>query len=336
MSGADDKLDEKTNSAWREASREQPPPAIDAALHAAARRAVQAGPARSRHMQSWPLMAAAIVAFLAIGILQLTPPEEVTPGAERDATVRSPAPRRVEPASATAPAAPVLDAAAPSVTAPAPPPDASKPLARSAAAGADQRSEMTADAIQSERATERKKAEAPEPASAVESLNERQTRANADTAQAPSRADANKLAVAAAKVPAAPGAGPASPPPAPEPFPAPPPVTGSAPSAAGTAQETLPAKRGAGALPSASAGAVNAPAETERAADQAPAPMALAKSAATGAKDAPKPPDEWIKLIRRLRSEGHNDEALRELTAFRAAYKERAEELLPADLRSLR
>jgi len=315
MSGADDKLDEKTNSAWREASREQPPPAIDAALHAAARRAVQAGPARSRHMQSWPLMAAAIVAFLAIGILQLTPPEEVTPGAERDATVRSPAPRRVEPASATAPAAPVLDAAAPSAT--------------------DQRSEMKADAIRSERAAERKKAQAPEPASAVDSLNERQTRANADTAQAPSRADANKLDAAASKVPAAPGAGPASPPPAPEPFPSAPPVTGSAPAAAGTAQETLPARRGAGALSSASAGAVNAPAKTERAAEQAPAPMALAKSAATEAKDAPKPPDEWIKLIRRLRSEGHNDEALRELTAFRAAYKERAEELLPADLRSL-
>ncbi len=334
MSDAEDKLHEKTSSAWREASREQPPPAIDAALHAAARRAVHSGPARSRHMQSWPLMAAAIVAFLAIGILQLTPPEEVTPGAERDATVRSAAPRRVEPASVTAPAAPIVDTASPSATAPAPPPDASKPLARSAAAGADQRNEMTTDAIQRERAAERKKAQAP--ASAVDSLNERQTRANADTAQAPSRADAAKLDAAASKVPAAPGAGPASPPPAPEPFPAAPPATGSAPAAAGTAQETLPAKRGAGALSSASAGAVNPPAKTERAAEQAPAPMALAKSAATGAKDAPKPPEEWIKLIRRLRSEGHNDEALRELTAFRAAYKERADGLLPADLRSLR
>ena len=54
------------------------------------------------------------------------------------------------------------------------------------------------------------------------------------------------------------------------------------------------------------------------------------------AKDAapPRPADEWIKLIRRLRAEGKTDEAAKELAAFRAAYKERADELLPADLRT--
>jgi len=43
--------------------------------------------------------------------------------------------------------------------------------------------------------------------------------------------------------------------------------------------------------------------------------------------------DEWIRLIRRLKAEGRNDLAAKELAAFRARYQERAEALLPADLR---
>ena len=55
------------------------------------------------------------------------------------------------------------------------------------------------------------------------------------------------------------------------------------------------------------------------------------------AKDsAPRPADEWIRLIRKLQSEGRNDDAVKELTAFRAAYKERADALLPADLRAIK
>jgi len=80
--------------------------------------------------------------------------------------------------------------------------------------------------------------------------------------------------------------------------------------------------------------------ETRRAEQmQSAAPAPLAKSAfpADAVKDAPvKPPEEWIKLIRKLRSEGRNDDAARELAAFRAAYKERADALLPADLRAVR
>ena len=68
----------------------------------------------------------------------------------------------------------------------------------------------------------------------------------------------------------------------------------------------------------------------------APEPLAKSGVAADAVKDAPiKPPEEWIKLIRKLRSEGRNDDATRELAAFRAAYKERADALLPADLRAL-
>jgi hypothetical protein len=337
MSDLDNKLDEKTSSAWHAASREQPPPAIDAALRAAARRAVSAGPARSRHMQSWPLLAAAIVAFLAIGILQTTPPEEVTPGFEADNAMRSPIPRRVESGSA-APEAPALESPSPATTAPAPPLDSTKSLAGSATAEADRRGELTASATQ--RAPERKKTQSPVPASEVDALKEKQARAN-DATPAQPRVDAGQLE-AAPKAFAPPSAAPApSPPPAPEPFPATPPVAASAPAAAGNAarnaQTALSAQRGALAPAAApDAAAPDAPAKPERAAEQAPPPASLAKSATSEVKDAPKPPDEWIKLIRRLRSEGHNDEALRELTAFRAAYKDRADELLPADLRSLR
>jgi hypothetical protein len=46
-----------------------------------------------------------------------------------------------------------------------------------------------------------------------------------------------------------------------------------------------------------------------------------------------RPVDEWIRLIRRLKAEGRNDLAAKELAAFRARYQERADELLPADLR---
>jgi hypothetical protein len=51
---------------------------------------------------------------------------------------------------------------------------------------------------------------------------------------------------------------------------------------------------------------------------------------------APLAPDEWIKRIRRLIAEGKNDDAAKELIAFRREYKEQTETLLPADLRAFR
>jgi hypothetical protein len=50
---------------------------------------------------------------------------------------------------------------------------------------------------------------------------------------------------------------------------------------------------------------------------------------------APLPVDEWIALIRKLRAEGKQDEASRELVAFRAAHADH-ERLLPSDLRDWR
>ena len=55
---------------WRAASRDEPPAALDDAIRAAARRAVGAGPSRARHMRTWPLAAAAVMAVLAVGLLR--------------------------------------------------------------------------------------------------------------------------------------------------------------------------------------------------------------------------------------------------------------------------
>jgi hypothetical protein len=84
--------------------------------------------------------------------------------------------------------------------------------------------------------------------------------------------------------------------------------------------------------------ALNRPAPTEAtgavAARRDAAPAAMPEKLA---KDStPRPADEWIKLIRRLQVEGRTEEVAKELTAFRAAYKERADALLPADLRAIK
>src|SRR5262249_18467189 len=90
----------------------------------------------------------------------------------------------------------------------------------------------------------------------------------------------------------------------------------AAPAAAPTLREAVP----------------DATAKQDAADDKGPAKAGLAKGGPLDqarAKDpgAPRPAEEWIKLIRRLRAEGKDEEAAKELAAFRAAYKERADQL---------
>jgi hypothetical protein len=59
-------------------------------------------------------------------------------------------------------------------------------------------------------------------------------------------------------------------------------------------------------------------------------------SAAVTDEGPPRTVDEWIRLIRRLKAEGRNDLAAKELAAFRTRYQERADALLPADLREIK
>src|ERR1700676_1668628 len=80
-------IDPELDATWRAASREQPPAALDDAIRAAARREVGAKPGRLRAAPRWwPLAAAATVAAVAVGIVQMTAPEQVTPAALPPAT----------------------------------------------------------------------------------------------------------------------------------------------------------------------------------------------------------------------------------------------------------
>ena len=114
-------IDDKLAAAWRDASREEPPAALDDAMRAAARRAVGAGPSRARHMHSWPLAAAAIVAVIAIGIVHMAPPEQVTPTVVASSSLRAASVKEQDAAPPPeARAAPVAASASERVATPAP------------------------------------------------------------------------------------------------------------------------------------------------------------------------------------------------------------------------
>jgi hypothetical protein len=114
--------DPRIGAAWRDASREEPPAALDDAILAAARREVGAGPiganaaARAARVPEatrperwwWPLAAAATIGAIAFGLLQLEPavnggPRVVTdipaPAMGRSEAPASPAFTRSEEAS---------------------------------------------------------------------------------------------------------------------------------------------------------------------------------------------------------------------------------------------
>jgi len=98
--------DRELDAAWRAASREEPPAALDDAVRAEARRAVAAAPgARPRHAWRYPAAAAATVALLAFGIAQMTSRDEVEPLASRPAVAPSTPSESAAPAPANAPTA---------------------------------------------------------------------------------------------------------------------------------------------------------------------------------------------------------------------------------------
>jgi hypothetical protein len=353
---------EAIGRAYRTGSTELPPPETDAALRAAARRAVLSRPKRERHMRNWPLAAAAVVAMLAVGILQMTPPEEVTPG--EVATSAPPAGggmtamREAATSLAHAPAAANKEAgnAAPAT----PPPAAAQPQptsstagiqpAASARNGANTYSLDTATSAKLKQEAQQAAAPArpaaalalppPAPAPPTPAPDSAATARTQSPAQAfpaePARQDAKRekrdttvvdenRARTSAQLANAPSATPASAPAPASPSPAP-----SPPSEAAIANTT----GDVAAKP-----AATMPGARKSLADAASPAIGAAAPAAAGAvaKDvAIKPPEEWIKLIRQLRSEGKIDASNRELAAFRTAYGDRADALLPADLRAIK
>jgi len=339
-------IDRELEAAWRAASKEQPPAALDASIRAAARRAVDARPGKA---QSWwrvkthwaPLAAAAMVTIIAVGIVQLTPPEQVTPGvvAER--------------------AAPLQTAEQDSRKPSAPPPTIAEPR-RDAA--------LVTHELARDRDVEdarKKLAQSPTPTQGTSNVapQAEQEKKRTSTVEFAAKEEQRQLAAAPhggldAKLKTQ-GAGTPAPAARGEPFPAAqapaergqPAVAATAPAPALSRSEPFPAAEPSriaahapaptepAAAPAMREASPQATAKQDAADDKASPKAGLAKVATMDqarAKDAaaPRPADEWIKLIRKLRAEGKTEEAAKELAAFRAAYKERADELLPADLRA--
>ena len=321
MSDVDDKLD----AAWHATSREEPPAALDDAIRAAARRAVGAGPSRTRHMRSWPLAAAAVVAVLAIGIVHLTPPEHVTPtivadsSARRDAIKEQDAPPRPV-------AAPAVDATAPAI--PAPPVATAPPPAPHPAP-----SDRVNSAPRKQVAQPATAPPTNPPVAIAGNAPQRDAAATGETDATRDRIAElkSKLERAESEAPAKKGFA--------EPFPAAPamPKTDTA-AAAPTAPAPVLAAASKSVPTSGGAAAADGSLAGRNSVAPAAAPMRLAKAAPEReVKDAaPRTPDEWIKLIRRLQSEGRKEDVLKEIAAFRSEYKDRADSLLPADLREIK
>lgn len=301
-------------AAWRAQSAETPSPALDAAILAAAHRAVKSAPEKispgaeaSRPWRWWaPLAAAATIGVIAIGTLQVMPQEHDattavvsdmpagTPAAPMDAIKEKKAedardnlsaspPPAVAPA--TAPAQPPVEARA-RRQAPSPP---SAAAAQQSSVPALSQFSARKDAAVAAGSAEQSSAAPPQPFPARKDS-----------------AEANKPSADRAEAPAA----------------APTPASESAPFASGkvTARADAPEQTATRAPPPAALAA--APAMAKRAPrDDVPA-----------SASAPRTPDEWIARIRKWMVDGDMAEANRTLTGFRAAYRD-ADARLPADLR---
>jgi len=370
-------IDPELDATWRAASREQPPAALDDAIRAAARREVGAKPGRLRAAPRWlPFAAAATVAAIAIGIVQMIPPEEVTPAtipAATDAASDS-AQREAKPDTET-PSADRPQRQAPSV-APAPEAqrDAAKPTAKEQRRGAvdendrdvlaRNRSEGLAGAPRKALQEKKVLASAQEPSQRMEETERAQdSKQKTELAAASSAARPNPVvstppasSVArnepqpfpATPAPAESGASKvlpqmaaAAPPPAPASAAAPAPMIAerklaAQSSATGAVSDNRAAKSADDLAGGRMSNAEPAPAQNANALEKRKADMADKATLERRKDSAPLAPDEWIKRIRRLIAEGRNEDAARELLAFRREYRERSESLLPSDLRAFK
>ncbi|OLC69415.1 MAG: hypothetical protein AUH79_01400 [Betaproteobacteria bacterium 13_1_40CM_4_64_4] len=315
--------DRQLDAAWSAASREEPPAPLDAAIRDAARRAIDAPPRRKRDKHWWyPLAAAATVAVLAVGIIQLTPPQQVAPTIVADMTA---APREANkdraPSGASVDTKTVEPSAA--ITEPSPPatpsPSAQAPArrAQTAASGSLARERSPTPA------TERDASKQPVVAKRELAAQDKLASARSD------KPAANIAPPSSAAAPAS------AAPPRSEPFPA---TAAPEPRREAYAEErnpapNMPAKAAAPQVARSAAGPSAEEAQTR-------SRVAMAKVATTDEAKAKQVParnlEEWIKRIRDLKNEGRLDEAAKELAAFRNEYGERADALLPADLRAMK
>lgn len=331
--------DPRFDAAWAAASNEEPPPSLDAAILAAARREVGARPRpaeapvpeATRPERWWfPLAAAATIGAVALGLLQIVGRDgvfddgapavvsDMPPGAtaaRREAPARDSATAKAEtPTTAAAmsgaPAAARGDAAvrAPGDGSAGPLPQATPPRPVAQKVGPEAARVAVGNASQT---TE------PAPAGAVAAPDDQRGMRREPVP--------TEVAVGAATAPAPEVPMPAAAPPlrfVPSPAPAPAAAAdATAPSAPPVASRAALASREQAAGVGTSANLAATPAERPRA-------EAVREARATGT---PLPVPEWIALIRRLRDGGRIDDAVKELTAFRRAHPDH-QQLLPPDL----
>ena len=299
-------VDPRVADAWREASSEEPSGSVDDAILAAARREVSARPetlavweareAREARRRWWPLAAAATVAAVAVGVLQLTPTDKLVNPTTETATVSDvPAPAakpNLEPPSRPSSAPALAGRPAP----------ASTPTPRPAEKAVAERAPIPSQP------KEQKRARSDEPRTQGEA---QRTPSQPEAAQgAPTPDPFPEAKKTASDTGAAVGGQVASAPPSPVAPVAPMPARSE--TAANVARESGPLAKMAAA----------------------PAPDGGVADAREKARK-PLPVADWIALIRRLRTEGKTDEAAKELAAFRATHSDH-EKLLPPDLRDWR
>jgi hypothetical protein len=316
--------DPALDAAWREHSAELPSAALDAAILAAAHRAVGSGPkeaskaaAQATSPQRWwmPLAAAATIGAVALGILQTAPQQDaITTPAVSDA----PGPARAIERASVAPSAP------PPTTAPSALRD-ELPAANRKQAPAVENEPAAPPASAAVHAKPAAKVNATPATSATDSIAPKQSRMTAApeaqmaAAPAPQAFPAEKKAESAEsdfkdrarmapKLATAPLAA-ADAPPAP-------------PAAASPMSETARAD-------------VRQRYEVQPSAPMATGAVALGKNVAR--KDAAAAPavdiDAWVARIRKLHDEGKLADAAKELVAMRAAVPD-ADARLPRELRA--
>jgi len=283
-------------------SAETPPPAVDAAVLAAAHRAVdgemRAGPARATQPWRWwmPLAAAAAIGVVVIGILPLAPTlVEPMPPATSDAPSRPAAP----PPSGTQP----IEAARPGAQ--------GTPMARVPLPSATDRMSVKRDAA----ATRERDESATKAGSALSRPYMEMYRVPPE----PPAAEQDRRANATGAVGAMPQAAPA-----------PQAIRPQQEAAAPAPATQVPQEANAQPPRQGSAAALTQPARSPEVLPRTDA-MSLEDRQKVAAAQ-PRTVDEWFALIRKLRSENRVPDAIRALADFRAAFSD-ADARLPEDLR---
>lgn len=302
-----DPRDPRLDGAYHDAATDEPPPAIDERIRAAARRAVAAGPqslkarARAEVQRSWiarwrvPMSIAASV--LVAVTLSYMVQDETIQKAPIDGLPRSTSPQAVA-------VAPVEGAKAP-VSAAAPTPDPAQVERAAKVESARAAAAVAPSANLHERAAVEQPPPAPAPAVSAPAGVDRPA-ANGMLAKEAERRQA-----------ASDAAPPASPPPPARVAPA---DTQAAPAAAASAPPPM-------AKP-APARSLAEPASRDRAFADRPDRMAR-EAASVSAEPKARTPEEWLEELRRLKASGRTDELAKELAEFRKRFPDYK---LPADL----